>query len=116
MANVWLSNYLISVHQNADGLTATGIETLCFSNNGQTHRLAHAVQKALISATKDRDRGVKIRKDLGILRKSKMPAILIESGFISNPETEKKLQTRQYQTAIARAICDGIADFAMLKK
>ena len=116
MSNRWNANWFVSIHQNSDGPTAVGIETLAFSKTSQGFRLAQAVQRSMIQATKERDRGVKIRPDLGVLRGTKAPAILVESGYISNLATEALLKTDQYQRVIAGAISDGIVSFAGLRR
>lgn len=99
----------ISVHLNSsDNTSASGIETLVYSRNGKGYKLAENVQEQLILATDAKDRGVKERSDLAVLRKTTMPAILCEIGFISNNTEGKKLFTNPYQETIAKAIFDGI--------
>jgi N-acetylmuramoyl-L-alanine amidase len=107
ISNNWGSDYFVSVHQNSDGPSACGIETLYVSNAGLD--LAIPVQDNMITATGDVDRGVKKRTDLAVLNGTNCPAILTESGFISCPETEAKLATSEYQRTIAAAISRGLA-------
>lgn len=107
--------YFISVHCNSDGPTAVGIETLVFASGTTAHRLGTAVNRHMINATGDRDRGVKIRTDLGVLRSTRMPAILPEVGFISHPATEAKLRTDSYRQLLAGAIAAGTAEFLGIK-
>jgi len=64
-----------------------------------------------VAALKTRDRGLKGRPDLHVLRETKMPAILVELAFISNPEEEKCLANLDWQKAAARAIAQGVADY-----
>ena len=72
--------------------------------------LAETVQASLVSATGARDRGV--RQNLFyVIRTARIPAILVEVGFISNPEEGPKLATERYQRTIARALAEGIVDF-----
>jgi N-acetylmuramoyl-L-alanine amidase len=96
----------VSIHCNSDGPDAVGIETLYKTGVGKG--LAAPVQTAIVKATGDRDRGLKLRNDLYVLNGTYMPAILVEIGFISHPETELKLATEDYQYTIARAIVDGL--------
>lgn len=109
IANDWGASYFISVHLNSDGPTAVGIETLYKTSMGKV--LAEPVQEALISATGDTNRGLKVRNDLAVLNGTRMPAILPEVGFISNPDTETRFRSIDYQHTIARAIWDGVAKF-----
>jgi N-acetylmuramoyl-L-alanine amidase len=50
--------------------------------------MGKASAKEMVEATNDRDRGIKYRTDLAVLNGTQMPAILVECGFISHPETE----------------------------
>jgi N-acetylmuramoyl-L-alanine amidase len=50
-----------------------------------------------------------------VLRAPDMPSILIESGFISNPQTEKKLNSHNYQEQLANSILQGIKNYALQK-
>ena len=92
IANAWEADYFVSVHLNSNGPTAVGIETLYKTESGK--KLATPVQEMLIEATGDRDRGLKHRTDLYVLNGTNMPAILVEVGFISHPETEESLRMK----------------------
>jgi N-acetylmuramoyl-L-alanine amidase len=70
-------------------------------------RLAYVIQEQLVTATGDADRGVH-QAPFFVLTGARMPAILLELGFISNPEEEQKLRTPAYQGILAQAIVDGI--------
>jgi N-acetylmuramoyl-L-alanine amidase len=112
IANEWGADWFVSIHCNSDGPSAVGIETLYKSNAGKD--LAVVVQSALIAATGDVDRSVKYRDNLYVLNGTSMPAILVEIGFISHPETEKKLRTKDYNVIIAKAIVDGINEHLLV--
>ena len=109
IANDWPADYFISIHANSDGPSAHGIETLYTSDKGK--KLADPIQKALIEATGETDRGLKERDDLAVLNGTNMPAALVEVGFISHPETEEKLGTLSYRDLLADAIVQGIIKF-----
>jgi N-acetylmuramoyl-L-alanine amidase len=106
VANDWGAHYFISIHCNSDGPDAVGIETLYKTDKGKA--IALPIQAALILATGDHDRGLKPRSDLYVLNGTYMPAILPEIGFISHPDTEKKLRDSAYLDLIVKAIHDGI--------
>lgn len=109
MANAWGADVFVSIHVNAAANeTANGIETLCYSDNGKSYALAKDMQAALIKGTGATDRGVKIRPDLGVLRLTKMPAILIEIGFISNNRERDRLVSVPYQDKLAEIIASVI--------
>ena len=115
MANAAGADYFISVHLNsAAAKSANGIETFAYNKNGTAYKLASAVQQAVIKATGAVDRGAKTA-NYHVLRETAMPAILIETGFISNDAEANKLFDENYQNVIANAAAKAIADFAGLK-
>lgn len=72
--------------------------------------LADTVQSSLVSATGAPDRGV--RQNLFyVIRNARIPAILVELGFVSNAEEGKKLATDSYQNTLAQALADGLLEF-----
>ena len=73
----------------------------------QSRQLADAIQKSLIAATGARDLGLR-RNTFAVLRETKMPAVLLELGFMSNPTELSKLNTTSYQTTLANAVVKGI--------
>jgi len=73
----------------------------------QSRQLADAIQKSLILATGARDLGLR-RNTFAVLRETKMPAVLLELGFMSNPTELSKLNTTSYQTILANAVVKGI--------
>lgn len=114
-ANNARADIYISVHANAYGSgwnDANGIETLVYrvGDNGQT-QLAKLVQAKLIAETGLKDRGVKERTDLAVLRDTKMPAILCECGFMTNLAEAKLLVSDDYRRKVAKAICQGVCAY-----
>ena len=99
----------ISIHLNsADSKSASGIETLRYSKVGATTRsFASNVQTALIDALGWKDRGVKERDNLYVLKHTNCPAILVETGFISNDEQCRLLFDEDIQMKIAEAVFSG---------
>lgn len=111
IANKNKCDFFISIHINsATNPAANGIETLCYEQF-QSKNLAKYIQKALISATGAKDRGVKVTNMLYVLTNTKMPAVLVEAGFISNQEDLYSLVDDDYQDKIAGAIALGICDY-----
>ncbi|MGB9886768.1 MAG: N-acetylmuramoyl-L-alanine amidase [Moorellales bacterium] len=111
-ANSIGANLFISVHCNSDdNHNAHGTETLVYRLGGEAEKLARKVQARVVTALGTFDRGVKVRNDLHVLARTKMPAILVELAFISNPAEEQKLANPAYQAKAARAIAQGVADY-----
>ena len=107
IANRNNADTFVSIHLNAGASSAAGIETLYKTN--QT--LASKIQTEIISATNGKDRGLKYRSDLAVLNGTKMPAALVETGFISNATESSQLATSSYQDKLAVSIAKGIAKF-----
>jgi N-acetylmuramoyl-L-alanine amidase len=102
------ADYFISIHLNAaTAKSANGIETYAYGTSGKGHELAKAVQKELITATGARDRGVKTA-NFYVLKRTRMPAILVETGFISNDAECLTLFKDGYQRIIAEAIAKAV--------
>jgi N-acetylmuramoyl-L-alanine amidase len=81
----------------------------------ESSRLAHQVQNGMLRQVGSR---VKQVRDLGVkqapfyvLIGAEMPAILVETGFITNPAERKRLLTRSYQETLAEGIADGIKQY-----
>ena len=70
-------------------------------------KLGLKVQQNLLYQTGANDRGVK-RASFTVLRETSIPSILVELGFIDNPEERNKIKTNAYQERLANGIVDGI--------
>jgi N-acetylmuramoyl-L-alanine amidase len=75
-------------------------------------RAGRAVQSAVVSATGAANRGVVQRSDLTGFNWADVPAVLIETGFLSNPAESSRLHTPAYQQQVALGIARGVAAFA----
>ncbi len=73
-------------------------------------RLAYAIHERLVSSLGAEDHGVK-QAPFYVLAGARMPAVLLEVGFISHPEEAAKLRTRAYRDRIADAVVEGILAF-----
>jgi N-acetylmuramoyl-L-alanine amidase len=76
----------------------------------ESSRLAHALQAKLVAATGAENRGVKQAPFL-VLAGARMPAVLVEVGFVSHEAESRRLADPEYQERIAGAIAQGIASF-----
>ncbi|MFJ7935509.1 N-acetylmuramoyl-L-alanine amidase [Sporosarcina sp. NPDC096371] len=110
-ANNLNADAFISIHANAHGSDwnqANGIETYAYSAARQESLvLAALVQQSLITACKRADRGVK-KADFAVLRDTRMAAVLIECGFMTNREEAALLRDKAYQQQCAKAISFAI--------
>lgn len=113
-ANNWDADLFVSIHCNSFNTRARGIETLVYNATGAAARLAKCVQRQMVETSKNIDattvdRGLKERTDLAVLKHTRMPAILVEMGFIDNRYDVVLLM--QNQDDLARAIARGITDY-----
>lgn len=120
-ANAVQADCFISIHCNAAGNgtewnQASGIETYIFnSKHAKAKALAEKVQKNLIIATGLRNRGIKTA-DFHVLRETKMTAILVECGFMTNITEIQLLKSETYRKACGEAIAKAIIEEYKLLK
>ena len=110
IANQTGADLFISVHLNSGSSTAHGTETYYLQFGGQGEQAARLVQSNLTSVLGLTDRGVKTA-NYYVLRNTTMPAVLVETAFISNPQEEALLRTAAFQEAAAQAIASGICKY-----
>lgn len=106
-ANEWGANYFISIHANAsENTTANGTEVYVYRLYTQANWLAEHVLQGIVNTVGTKDNGVRARTNLYVLRRTAMPAILVELGYLSNPGDAEKLKNDRY--AFALGIYRGI--------
>lgn len=106
IANREKCDYFISIHCNAGG--GTGTETLIYGTGGKAEPLAKSVNDKIVKFFNLRNRGVKVRTDLGVLRLTDMPAILVETAFIDHKNDSAFLKNNT--DGFAQAIFEGTAE------
>jgi len=108
VANNAKGDYFVSIHCNAaESKTAHGTETWYSDKDNKSKVLAKCIQTELVKQIKRTDRGVKIG-NYYVTNCTKMPAVLVELAFISNPEEEKLLKDSTFQYKCALGIANGI--------
>ena len=109
-ANSWGADYFISLHANSSSNPdASGVEAFAYSRNGRAFALGEDIVVNISQATGLRNRGMKVRPGLYVLRRTAMPAILVELGFISNPEEAALMNGNP--ALFARGIYNGIVEY-----
>lgn len=85
-ANAWGADLFISLHCNAAAdPSVSGQEALVYQRNSTAYTIAEILLISLSETTGLRNRGIFIRPGLYVLRRTAMPAVLLELGFITNP-------------------------------
>ena len=134
-ANKSRANLFVSVHCNAaSSKSVSGVETFAVTpqwmpstassrqtksdnikvpgndSDNWSQLLSYYIQRSIRAATGSPDRGVK-RARFAVLKSTKMPATLIEVGFLSNTSECRRLATSSYRQKIAEAIASGIMTY-----
>ncbi len=109
-ANAWGADYFISIHTNSsDRPDAGGVEAFSYSRPSRAFSLGEDIVDSLSEITGFRNRGMKVRPGLYVLRRTDMPAVLVEIGFISNPQEASLMNSDP--ALFARGIYNGILDY-----
>lgn len=111
------ADLFLSIHANSfTKPTAHGTATYYYAKTPRDGILAEALQKGMVEAGGLYDRGT-LEANFYVVKRSAMPAALLEMAFISNPEEERLLDSEAFEQKLARGICAGIdAYFAKVKK
>lgn len=108
-ANASGADFFVSIHRNAFPTpgAASGVETLVYDRSGIKNEMAENINRNLADVG-FRNIGVQERPGLVVLRRTQMPAVLVEAGFIDNAADNALFDARFDD--IARAIADGITE------
>jgi len=116
VANNSKADVFISIHCNASNdSSAHGTETWYYPKDAKSKTLAQFIQTELVKQIGLKDRGVK-QGNYYVTRYTKMPAVLVELAFISNPEEEVLLRNKAFQRKCAVGIANGILLFFGMPK
>ena len=108
------ADIFVSIHANAvggDRSHVNGMEVFYYEHRD----LSEAIHRSIVRSINVGDRGVK-RGRFYVLRKSGMPASLVEVGFVTGTEDNRKLSNPAYRREIAQAIAQGILDYIQQKR
>ncbi len=110
LANRLDANLFVSLHANAISMSrpdVNGIETYYFQSGQQLARTIHA---HLLESTGGPDRGVRTAR-FYVLRHTRMPAVLLELGFVTGNQDARRLADPQYRERLSQAIARGILQY-----
>jgi N-acetylmuramoyl-L-alanine amidase len=117
LANNSYVDFFMSIHFNAFASSAKGIETLYYPNDVtaenpiDNRKMASIFHSEITDALKRPSRGITPRPGLHVLNKTRMPAILAELGFITNPEEFAQIKKEEYREMAARALAASIVKY-----
>lgn len=132
IANQYKDAIFLAIHYNSGGSTSSGIEVYCMAPQGTSSSndsggapsmarvpypgnandslnvaMATTMQNSILRVTGLPDRGVR-RARFRVLRDIKVPGVLIECGFLSNPTEARKIATTSYRNGLAEAIARSV--------
>ncbi len=115
-ANTSGSDYFVSIHNNSGSSVANGFEIIYCQGSKRGKALAQMVYDNVVLNMKMKGRGIKMdsetpRGRLGVLRDTKMPAILLECGFVTNEQEAKKLKDESYIKEMCELIVRGLEEY-----
>ena len=109
MINKTAPRLAVSIHQNSyHEESIHGAQVFYYTHSVEGEKMAVIMQKALLAVDKENHREAKADEGYYLLRRTEVPTIIVECGFLSNHEEAEKLVTDEYQKEVAEAIVQGI--------
>ena len=109
-ANAWPADYFISIHANANTNPAiNGTEVYVYRKYTQSYYLAQHILESIVNIVGTRDNGVRMNPSLYVLRRTNMPAVLVELAYLTNAADAEKLENMQPE--FARGIYAGLLSY-----
>ncbi|WMJ77708.1 MULTISPECIES: N-acetylmuramoyl-L-alanine amidase family protein [unclassified Sedimentibacter] len=110
MANSWPADYFISIHANAnENPNINGAEMYIYQYGTQANWLAQNILNAITYYTDLRNNGIRENRSLYVLRRTSMPAVLVEMGYLTNYHDAQIIRDEQWR--IAYSIYVGILNY-----
>ena len=99
----------VCIHQNSyTDASVRGAQVFYFTDSEVSKEAAQIVQEEFWRLDEKNKRQIKGNQDYFMLKRTKVPTIIVECGFLSNPEEAENLCLEDYRQQIALAICNGI--------
>ncbi len=119
VANNNNADAFVSIHADSfpSNTKVSGSKVFYYDGNARlTTQVQSEVRKALATAIADQIRPVSGRAQVNMAnfavnRENRVPSVLVETGFLSNPEEEERLASSDYQDQMAQAICEGLKNY-----
>ena len=99
----------VSIHQNSyHEESIKGAQVFYYTHSKEGERAATVMQEALKALDTNNKRQAKENSTYYMLKRTEVPTIIVECGFLSNAQEAEKLKNEEYQDKVAEAICAGI--------
>lgn len=108
------ADLLVSIHQNSyHSASVKGAQVFYYEKSEKGHKLATVIQKKLVEKLSENGKGrvEKANDNYYILLNVSCPAVIVECGFLSNPEEAAKLGSEEYQERVAKAVAEGVVEY-----
>lgn len=104
------ADIFVSIHCNACGIPdkMSGVETYYHPAQPSSRALAAAIHDAVIKKTGLKDRSIRERSSLAVLRHSQVPAVLLECGYLDNSKDRALLMSSEFRKKFASAVAEGL--------
>lgn len=112
-ANNLDADLFISIHGNTyEDPTVSGTEAYYYHEESKS--FAKSIYQKVVNSTGFKDRGVK-NNDFFVVKYTEMPSVLLEIGYLTNPEEEQQMLDDEFQTSTAQSICDGVKEYLKIE-
>ena len=100
----------VSIHQNSyEDPEIHGAQVFYYIHSREGEAVAKILQESLQEIDPENHRRAKANETYYLLRRTKVPTVIVECGFLTNPEEAEKLSGEEYQEQVAEAVAKGIA-------
>ena len=104
----------VSIHQNSySDASVKGAQVFYFTHSDKGKQAAEAMQKELLEFDQENTRKIKANDTYYLLKKTEVPTVIVECGFLSCPEEAALLTDEAYQKKLAEAIAKGIESWVV---
>lgn len=104
----------VSIHQNSySDASVKGAQVFYFTHSDKGKQAAEALQKELLEFDQENTRKIKANDTYYLLKKTEVPTVIVECGFLSCPEEAALLTDEAYQKKLAEAIAKGIESWVV---
>ncbi len=111
LANEIGADIFVSLHNNAfTNANANGTEVLYSTKSTKSKQMAQIIQTKMVRELGTFDRKIKARPKLIVLNQTKMPAVLVETAFLTNPGDAAKMKSTEFNKKTGRVIYDSIVE------
>ena len=120
MANELGADIAVRIHADgSENTSAHGVSVLVPGNQyikndeliTKSRNAGELVLNAFVNSTGAQDRGISVRNDMTGFNWSEVPVILVEMGFMSNPEEDRLMETGEYQDKMVKGMVIGLAEY-----